>query len=378
MIVAASTNSTGPGDHSRPTEDPSNQPLTPAPLGASAGGQLATVGPDRASAWHQNDTSPSLGDTPSPDPVDQACALTEGLGTRECGDFRRRWFSRYRSVAIPLAHAYRRIARANGYAEANRWLLTVSEELRPGRFTVVASTDVLTTRAKRLAALCEARRRGAGSSPAWRAGKSYLDHHGISYLLRGKANELLEVQRMCDARWWERLLVRLRDQVVEQTHRRYGCVRQHRSTPLYCSDYAFRRHCSRQARSHQYLQETFIALPDGTQKSLLEIYQHTVANPEIRRTELMVRLRGIEEFSKDHGHLGIFITITTPQRFHPWSAKGKANHRYKGHTPKDAQDWLNDNWKRLRLTVPQWTESRSNGAVHVSQNPLRSKRSLQY
>ncbi len=52
------------------------------------------------------------------------------------------------------------------------------------------------------------------------------------------------------------------------------------------------------------------------QFSLKELSDLNVSNPAVRKAELMVRMRGCEELSKEHGHEGIFIMITCPSKYH--------------------------------------------------------------
>jgi hypothetical protein len=84
---------------------------------------------------------------------------------------------------------------------------------------------------------------------------------------------------------------------------------------------------------------------------LAEIAAGTVANPVIRRGELMTRIRGCEEWAKGQGAVAEFWTITAPSRFHAQRMSGTVSERnpaYKGATPDDAQDYLCTVWARAR------------------------------
>lgn len=48
----------------------------------------------------------------------------------------------------------------------------------------------------------------------------------------------------------------------------------------------------------------------GETLDLTEVVQHSLANPRIRRGEVMARVRGFEEVSKLLGHAAVFITLT--------------------------------------------------------------------
>jgi len=94
----------------------------------------------------------------------------------------------------------------------------------------------------------------------------------------------------------------------------------------------------------------------GQVYTLAELAKSSVANPEIRGGELMVRIRGCEEFATDAGHVGYFLTLTCPSKFHAVQAGGKGskgqirvNPKYDGiSTPRDAQMWLRGQWAKVR------------------------------
>ena len=58
----------------------------------------------------------------------------------------------------------------------------------------------------------------------------------------------------------------------------------------------------------------------------------SIANPAIRRMELMNTLAGIETYAARCNHIGLFVTLTAPTRFHPTRTPGghgkaRFNHR---------------------------------------------------
>ncbi|GBU14616.1 hypothetical protein AwEntero_32170 [Enterobacterales bacterium] len=71
----------------------------------------------------------------------------------------------------------------------------------------------------------------------------------------------------------------------------------------------------------------------------------SISNPEIRRMELMSTIAGIEGYAAQAGDVGMFITITTPSKFHPTRTVGKDKNKHvqfnrawdkEVYTPKDA------------------------------------------
>lgn len=83
----------------------------------------------------------------------------------------------------------------------------------------------------------------------------------------------------------------------------------------------------------------------------------SISNPEIRRMELMSTIAGTEKYAAANGDVGMFLTITTPSKFHPTRMVGKGdnkrvqrNHAWdkEAYTPKDAQRYLCGIWSKMR------------------------------
>ncbi len=83
----------------------------------------------------------------------------------------------------------------------------------------------------------------------------------------------------------------------------------------------------------------------------------SISNPEIRRMELMSTIAGTEKYAAANGDVGMFLTITTPSKYHPTRMVGKGdkkrvqrNHAWdkEAYTPKDAQRYLCGIWSKMR------------------------------
>jgi hypothetical protein len=232
------------------------------------------------------------------------------------------------------------------HVAANIFLREKNEELYSGRLNLSSDFSTLKGYARSMADLCESRRRREGSLPAWHAGKDLATEHRLTCPLRGGKHTETELVRLTQERWWTNQLQRLRAQVIENTFRQSGAV--NLKNGRYCSDRAARLFDLRQLSTKQYLSETTIYNDAGQSYSLLQLYERSVANPAIRRTELMVRIRGVEEVSQSLGNTGVFITVTTPSRFHAFTADGKPNPKHDGSSPAEAQAWLNHQWGLIR------------------------------
>lgn len=147
------------------------------------------------------------------------------------------------------------------------------------------------------------------------------------------------IQRMSAEKWWRKQL-RKRFQKVEAAAIQAGFV--NRRAGLYASDETVNRR-QQQKRKNAKLLENLEAVNDLTGEvcTLAELAATNTSNPAIRRTELMTRVRGLEEYSGHVGYIGLFITLTTPSRMHArHSGDGSANLKYDNTRPDKAQSYL--------------------------------------
>ncbi|MDQ1969136.1 replication endonuclease [Cronobacter sakazakii] len=89
----------------------------------------------------------------------------------------------------------------------------------------------------------------------------------------------------------------------------------------------------------------------GERISLLDKYDGSVANPAIRRCELMNRIRGFENICNELGYVGEFYTLTAPSKFHATTKAGYRNSRWNGASPADTQRYLTGLWARIRAKL---------------------------
>ncbi|PHM77682.1 replication protein [Xenorhabdus cabanillasii JM26] len=93
----------------------------------------------------------------------------------------------------------------------------------------------------------------------------------------------------------------------------------------------------------------------GERFDLVEKVMQSISNPEIRRMELMAQIAGIERVATARGDIGMFITITTPSKYHPTRQMGKdkvavlnSHWAEEAYTPKDNQRYLVRVWAKIR------------------------------
>jgi len=89
----------------------------------------------------------------------------------------------------------------------------------------------------------------------------------------------------------------------------------------------------------------------GEQINLEELVSQTSTDPEKRRIELMVRLRGFEELAEELGYVASFITWTAPSKYH------KASKKWNGSDPRDTQAYLVKQWAKARAALGRETKT---------------------
>ncbi|WP_137936082.1 replication endonuclease [Chitinivorax sp. B] len=158
--------------------------------------------------------------------------------------------------------------------------------------------------------------------------------------------------RLQDPKWWRRQLRVVHLRRLEAAAIRMGMVRAGRA--LYVSEEALQRVRGQRKRNRAMLEQTEAINEQGDCYTLAELSDVGVSNPSVRFAELMVRVRGFEEIARERGHPGSFVTISCPSRFHAFiKATGKANPKYDGSTPRDAQAYLTKLWSEVRAALHQ-------------------------
>lgn len=151
--------------------------------------------------------------------------------------------------------------------------------------------------------------------------------------------------------WWRRQLRREVRQRAEAQAIHAGEVNA-RSGQWYASDETVKRRLLQNRRNAAILERTELENEDGQVFTLKALADKGTGNKAIRRGELMTRIRGCEEWAEAEGHRGVFLTLTAPSRFHQHSTRiGGMNPKYRGATPRDAQDWLCAAWARARARL---------------------------
>lgn len=163
---------------------------------------------------------------------------------------------------------------------------------------------------------------------------------------------LSDIARAKCARWWRRRLRRHIARVVEAGAISMGLV--HLNSGGYVSHSGLHRRKGQLARNAEALTRTFYKNEAGQIYNLAELSALSTSNPAIRGGELMTRIRGAEEYADAHGHVGLFLTLTAPSKYHAMRLVGNGpkrwaerNPKFNGADPRECQQMMLALWKRV-------------------------------
>ena len=258
----------------------------------------------------------------------------------------------------PLMHDWQRVVRdtkVNGIRKANQRLDAIRRQFKFGDFRIDQTDDTLVNDyAKSKSQQCIRLLAGwmlgrAEQKEAAAAVAGLINHHGLYYnwddlLEKDKLQPLL--MRFQDQAWWRRKIRRVAAQRIEAISRELGFV--NRARGIYCSDIGRQEFKRRKQLNLAMMEHTVLENELGEQFTLADLAALSNANPMIRRTELMVRIAGFEEYAKELGYEGWFFTITCPSKYHAAHQFGGRNDKFCGFTQRDAQNYLCDLWSRFR------------------------------
>ncbi|HBC0574340.1 TPA: replication endonuclease [Serratia marcescens] len=170
------------------------------------------------------------------------------------------------------------------------------------------------------------------------------------------SSAVASLSRLANAEWWERQLKAQRTRWREALLIASGEVNLKKYP--YASKQAIRDVQARRLANMDYLKGCDLEnVATGERFDLIDKVMASISNPEIRRMELMSTIAGIEKYAASERHVGMFITITTPSKYHPTRVVGKEgaekiqfNHNWdaEAFSPKDGQRYLVRIWSKMR------------------------------
>jgi len=298
--------------------------------------QLVSDSPKWAKEWHDFDTF-----LPSSE---------NNIGTRECYSFRKKIFERHPYLETALKSNYLKLFHQKNLREANLFILKIDKSLTIHDLNLSSSTS-------KIRSFCENISRKCGLTVA-EYGENKISYQicrdiAKKYTIEVDTFEnnkpfIPTLNKLTCANWWFRKVNKMRIQHIEQVQRTLNLV--HKDASCYVSNFALENRKTQLKNSFDYLMANQIVNEDGQTYSLLDVYKKSVSNPRIRKAELMTRIRGFEEVATQMGHAGEFYTLTSPSKYHAYS-NGKANPKFNNATPKEVNDYFNNNWKLIRSAL---------------------------
>ncbi len=169
---------------------------------------------------------------------------------------------------------------------------------------------------------------------------------------------IASLSRLVNPEWWERKLKAQRTRWREALLIAVGNVSRDMSASSYASKQAIREVFARRQSNLEYLKSCQLEnIETGERIDLIDKVMASISNPEIRRMELMSTIAGIEKYATSQKHVGMFLTVTTPSKYHPTRVIGKGdnekvqlNHKWddEAYSPKDGQRYLCNIWSKMR------------------------------
>ncbi|HAV7718767.1 TPA: replication endonuclease [Escherichia coli] len=157
------------------------------------------------------------------------------------------------------------------------------------------------------------------------------------------------ITRMFNEVWWRGRLRRIAAAWREHLQIAVGNVSKKKHA--YASKNCVTDWREQKRRTREFLKGLDLEDEDGNRISLIEKYDGSVANPAIRRCELMTRIRGFENICNELGYVGEFYTLTAPSKYHATTKAGYRNTKWKGASPSDTQSYLTGLWARIRAKL---------------------------
>jgi hypothetical protein len=162
--------------------------------------------------------------------------------------------------------------------------------------------------------------------------------------------------RLMAPEWWYGRLKRMRD--VQREHLAIAVGQVQKAASAYVSRGTLGEWLEQKKRNAEFFKKFDLINDMGERIALADMVYKSVSNPAIRRSELMVRMRGFEDMANEQQLAGEFYTITAPSRYHAVHSKGGFVSQWNGSNPQDTQKYLCGVWAKARAAF-------SRAGIHV-------------
>lgn len=157
------------------------------------------------------------------------------------------------------------------------------------------------------------------------------------------------IMRMQAETWWKGRLRRIA--AAWREHLQIALAQVSKTRSPYASRTTIAEWREQKRRTRDFLQSMDLEDEEGNRISLIDKHDGSVANPAIRRCELMTRIRGFENICHEMGYVGEFCTLTAPARYHATLSSGQHNPKWRGASPAETQRYLCQLWQKVRARL---------------------------
>lgn len=276
--------------------------------------------------------------------VTYAQRIIEGIGPRDFQRFNQNRLNDIAYLSSPVAHEYVRVAKKKDYLAAHMFLSQIYEEIHLSNLNLTDDINQIKLFAAQKARDCLLKSSATTLSLTAAYCKAKLERYQIHVDSRLSDEELIALCK--DERFWFKKFKSKQSKVLEQIRRKIGLVNQYRGA--YCSQQSVDAYNWSQQQVKDYMAKQFFVNASGEMISMLDAYQSNVSNPANRRAELMIRIKGVEEFSEMNSHSAWFYTITAPSKYHSHFKSGKPNPKYAGASASETHQYLQKQWEKAR------------------------------
>ncbi|HGJ5897329.1 replication endonuclease [Arsenophonus apicola] len=159
----------------------------------------------------------------------------------------------------------------------------------------------------------------------------------------------IAIAQMTSEKWW---LGRLRKHAAKwREHLHIALTNVSKRTSIYASAMTKSEWKEQKRRTREFLKSMELEDEEGNRFSLIDKYYGSVANPAIRRTEMMVLIHGFENICNELGYIAEFYTLTAPSKYHATTIHGHRNRKWNGSSPADTQRYLSQVWSKIRAKL---------------------------
>lgn len=270
-------------------------------------------------------------------------------------------------IGRPMAVDYLHRSREDS-VKANQRLRALSEALEMGKTGLTATVHDgelkkwCKRHAEEIEMACEQWTKRAGVDEAIRYAWKRVHECGLVFPIDDPDKATREewghaMARVFDPRWWRLQARRIQARKIEAVAREIRLV--HKDAGIYSSDITVKRRKGQKQRNYDALTAMEAVNEDGEAVNLAELVKSSVSNPVNRRAELMVRIKGFEQCADAAGHVGVFITLTAPSKYHRMTYiksmnRALPNKKYKGYDPRETQAYFCRLWSQIRAQL--WRE----------------------